>query len=64
MAQIRDNEWLESSNYSPDDFEAEERMTAEQARRLEEACRRTGQSFDRGMSRDQAERKLAELGRA
>lgn len=66
MAHTRDRDWLDSANLSPDDFETEEAgqgMTDDQARRLEALCRRSGETFDPTLTRDQAKRKITELER-
>lgn len=67
MAQTRDHDWLESSNFSPDDFDefdaekADARMTDEQARRLGALCLRAGIEFDETLTRVEADRMIAKL---
>lgn len=71
MAQTRDHDWLESSNFSPDDFDkfdaeedaekAESHMTDDQARRLGALCLRAGIPFDAALTRHEADRMIAKL---
>lgn len=68
MAQDRNlpsrEEWLNSANKNPDDFDDEhgvEAMTDEQAHRLKALAWRLGVPFERDLDREQADRRIREL---